>query len=56
MCNEIQIYYKYQGRIQDFPGRGANPWEANENLLFGKIVAENCMKMKEIGRRGGVRP
>ena len=26
------------------------------NLLFGKIFAENYMKMKEIGPRGGVRP
>ena len=27
-----------------------------ENLLFGKIFAENCMKMKEIGPRGGAHP
>ena len=26
------------------------------NLLFRKIFAENCMKMKEFGLRGGVRP
>ena len=23
-----------------------------QNLLFGKILADNCMKMKEIGPRG----
>ena len=25
----------------------------NKNLLFGKIFAENCMQLKEIGLRGG---
>ena len=25
------------------------PLNLEQNLLFGKIVAENCMKMKEIG-------
>ena len=29
--------------------RGANPWIWGKNLLFGKIFAENCMKMKENG-------
>ena len=29
-------------------GGGANTWEVDKNLLFGKIVAENCMKIKEI--------
>ena len=33
--------------------RGANPWGGGENLSFVKIFAENCMKMKEIGQRGG---
>ena len=33
-------------------GRGANPWDWGDNLLFGKIFAENCMKMKEIGSGG----
>ena len=32
---------------------GGNPWVWTENLLFGKIFAENCMKMKEIGPRAG---
>ena len=31
----------------------ANPWVWGENLLFGKIFAKNCMKMKEIGPAGG---
>ena len=32
---------------------GANPWEVDENILsFGKVFAENCMEMKEIGPRG----
>ena len=35
--------------IQDFPDGGANLWVWRKNLLFGKISAENCMKMKEIG-------
>ena len=24
-------------------------WSENENLLFNKVIPENCMKMKEIG-------
>ena len=27
--------------------------EQGANLLFGKLVAKNCMKLKEIGPRGG---
>ena len=40
-----------------FPQRrgGVNPCVWGENLLFGKIFAENCTKMKEIGLRGGTR-
>ena len=34
----------------------ANHWIYGKNLLFGKIFAENCMKMKEIGRRRGYVP
>ena len=47
----------YQWRIRYFPdgGRG-NPWFWSENLLFGKAFAENCMKMKEIGPKGGGTP
>ena len=35
-------------RIQDFPDRGVS-------LLFGKISPQNCMKIKQIGPRGGGR-
>ena len=31
-------------------GRGGGGFQG-ENLLFGKICTENCMKMKEIGPR-----
>ena len=36
----------FQGRIQDFPERGANP-RRGANLLFGILFVENCMKMKK---------
>ena len=37
-----------------FSKRGdANPYVWGDNLLFDKIFAENCMKMKEIGPREG---
>ena len=39
--------------MQDFPDWEANPLVWSENLLFGKIFVENCIKMKEIGPRGG---
>ena len=33
-----------------FPGGGgANPISWGENLLFGQIFPENCIKMKQIG-------
>ena len=32
--------------------RGANPQGEGTNLLLDQILAENCMKMKEIGPRG----
>ena len=35
---------------------GANSWEGGKNLLFDKIFAENCMKMKEIGPIGHACP
>ena len=41
------VCIKYQWQIQDLPVFG-------NNLLFGKIFAENCMKMKEIELRVGV--
>ena len=34
--------------ISWFATRGANPWVWGKNLLFDNILAENCMKMKEI--------
>ena len=30
---------------------GANPLVFGKNLLFGKIFAKNCMKMKDFGPR-----
>ena len=35
------------------PRRGGNPSVLGKNLLFGKIFAEKCMKMKEIGPKEG---
>ena len=29
------------------------PWRGGKNLLFDKIFAKNCIKLKEIGQRGG---
>ena len=43
-----------QWRIQDFTDWGRQGGGAN--LLFGQIFPENCMKMKEIGAMGAVRP
>ena len=40
------------GWIQDLPDGGANPWRGGKNLLFGKIFAKSCIKMKEIGPGG----
>ena len=41
-----------QWRIEDFLEKG-QPRGGGINLLFGKKIAENCMKMKEIGPVGG---
>ena len=38
----------------DLVNKKSNPWSWGESLLFGKIFAENCMKMKEIEPRGGM--
>ena len=38
--------------IRSMSGRYASYWNA---FLFGKIFAKNCMKIKEIGTRVGVR-
>ena len=40
----------HQWRIQNFQ------YGSGENLLFDKIFDETCMKMKEIGPRGGASP
>ena len=46
----------FQWRIQNFPGEKwispLSSWAWSKNLLFGKIFAENCMKMREIGPEG----
>ena len=34
-------------------GRGATPEEGTKTYYFGKIFAQNCMKMKETGSVGG---
>ena len=44
----------YQWRIQGFPDGDTIPQDRGENLLFDKIFAKNCMKMKEIRPRGCV--
>ena len=44
-----------QWRIQDVPDGERQPLVLKRNPLFGKIFAENCMKVKEIGP-GGARP
>ena len=37
-----------------FPKQGfENTWVGGKNLLFGTIFSENCMKMKEIGKKTG---
>ena len=45
-----KITSSFQRRIQNFQDReGDNPYlHWGKNLLFDKIFAENCMKMKEI--------
>ena len=36
--------------------RGANSWRECANLLFCKFFPENWIKMKELGRKGGLCP
>ena len=43
---------QYQWWIQNFPEGGANSKSGCVTLLFCKLFAENCMKMKEFGPRG----
>ena len=35
-------------------GRGRQPVSLGQKLLFDKVFAKNCMKMKESGPRGGI--
>ena len=42
-----------QWRIQDFRVAWGGALAEGKSLLFGKIFAENCMKMKETAPRGG---
>ena len=44
---------RYQWPIEDFSYGGANSRAVGITLLFGKICAENYMKMKEIGLKEG---
>ena len=37
-----------QWQIQNFPEGVTNLWAWTKKLLFDKLLAENCMKMKEI--------
>ena len=48
----LSVQFSGRSRISQ---KDTNPWIA-ENLLFGKIFAKNCMKMKIIGLRRGDRP
>ena len=53
VLNFLTITEYNQWRIQNFPYGDANPWVWDKNLLFGKILAENCMKMKKISPKVG---
>ena len=41
-------------RTTNTPRGVVNSWIWGKNLLFGKIFAENCMKMRKSGPGGGV--
>ena len=47
----FQFIIKGQWQIQDLTEGHQLRWTEGANLLFGKITAENCMIMKEIGQR-----
>ena len=52
-CGQDKVFtpvYQSQWRIQDFP-RGVAP--TPKIAIIFQIFAENCMKMKEFGPRGG---
>ena len=46
------VAIKIQWRIQDFPQGGA---QTPKIAIIFQMFAENCMKMKEFGPRGGGR-
>ena len=48
------LWYVSGGSRISQKGGSANPWVRGKNLLFDKILAENCMKMKEIGPKARV--
>ena len=56
--NLANKFLRYQWRIQDFPdwGVGRQPLGLGQSLLFDKLFAKNCIKMKDIGLGGGARP
>ena len=56
LCLGRYFPVKQPGSVVDpgFPRRGVST-PLGKNLLFVKIFAKNCMKMKEIGPRGDVR-
>ena len=47
------IFFTNQWRIQDFPGAGAPTPKMGVLTYLFAFLAENCMKMKEFGPRGG---
>ena len=49
------MYYLLPGEDLRFPRRGRQPLICGRNILFGNIVAENCMEMKKKWT-GGVHP
>ena len=49
----IRISASGGSRVFRKGGGRANPWVWSKNLIFDKIFPENCMKMKEIGPKGG---
>ena len=50
------MFYCYQWRIQDFSDRGRQPLNLGQKAIIWQDFTENCMRMKEIGPRGGMCP
>ena len=51
-CKARQVQVSKQWRIQDSLEKQRAIPKGVRHLLFGKMIAANCMKMKEIGPRG----